>query len=164
MRTGIGTVGLALVALSAATPVRAQGRFGAQLNFAEDADFGLGARVGFALGGELKRKGIEGLVTFDYFFPKAYDYWTVTADGLYHFTPANSSVNPYVGGGVSLGHGSVGGVSPGLSRGGSDVGLNLMAGLRFKAQERLLPFAEARYELKNGGQFILSAGVYFGKA
>ena len=72
----------------------------------------MGARLGFPLGGELKRKGIEGLVTFDSFFPKGFDYWTVTADGLYHFTP----------------------------------------------------FVEARYEIKDGHQFILAAGVYFGKS
>ncbi len=166
MRKTIGAVGLAVVALSTTNSASAQARFGAQLNFAGHANFGMGARVGFPLGGELKRKGIEGLVTFDYFFPDKFDYWTATANGLYHFTPAGSSVKPYIGGGVSLGRGrgSVDGMSPGLSGGGSDVGLNLMGGLRFKAQERLLPFAEARYELKNGGQFILTAGVYFGRA
>ena len=34
-----------------------------------------------------------------------------------------------------------------------------MGGLRFKAQERLLPFVEARYEIMDGHQFILAAGV-----
>ena len=162
MRKAIGAVGLALVALSVASPAGAQGRFGAQLNFAEDADFGLGARVGFPLGGELKRKGIEGLVTFDYFFPKAYNYWTVSADGLYHFTPASSSVKPYVGGGISFGHVSYKTPTPGFGN-DSDFGLNIMGGLRFKAQERFLPFVEARYEIKDGGQFVLAAGAYFGK-
>jgi hypothetical protein len=54
-------------------------------------------------------------------------------------------------------------LTPGLGN-DSDFGLNVMGGLRFKAQERLLPFVEARYEIKDGGQFILTAGVYFGKS
>ncbi len=91
MGKAFGAVGFALVALSMVRPVQAQARFGAQVNYSENTDFGLGARVGFPLGSELKRKGIEGLVTFDYFFPDNFNYWTVTADGLYHFTPANSS-------------------------------------------------------------------------
>jgi opacity protein-like surface antigen len=151
------------MALSLAQSASAQARFGTQLNYAADTHFGLGARVGFPLGEELKRKGIEGLVTFDYFFPKGFTYWTATANGLYHFTPANSSVKPYVGGGLSLGHTSIDGVSPGLNADATDVGLNVAAGLRFKAQDRLLPFIEARYELKRAGQFVLAAGVYFGK-
>ena len=91
MGKAFGAVGFALVALSMVRPVQAQARFGAQVNYSENSDFGLGAWVGFPLGSELKRKGIEGLVTFDYFFPDNFNYWTVTADGLYHFTPANSS-------------------------------------------------------------------------
>ena len=104
MRKMMVAVGLAMATLSVANPASAQVRFGAQLNYAEHTHFGMGARLGFPLGGELKRKGIEGLVTFDYFFPKGFAYWTVTADGLYHFTPASSSVKPYVGGGISYGH------------------------------------------------------------
>ena len=104
MRKMMVAVGLAMATLSVANPASAQVRFGAQLNYAEHPHFGMGARLGFPLGGELKRKGIEGLVTFDYFFPKGFAYWTVTADGLYHFTPASSSVKPYVGGGISYGH------------------------------------------------------------
>ncbi len=150
MRKAVGMIGLAFVALSVVNPVHGQARFGAQVNYAEDTDFGLGARLGFPLGGALKRAGIEGLVTFDYFFPKNFDYWTLTADGLYHFTPASSSVKPYVGGGLSFGRVSYKMATPGFGN-DSDIGLNVMGGLRFKAQERFLPFVEARYEIKDGG-------------
>jgi opacity protein-like surface antigen len=147
-----------LLAGAAVRPAEAQARFGAQLSWAEDTDLGIGARLGFPLGGELKRKGIEGLATFDYFFPDGFDFWEITANGLYHFTQG-SSAKPYVGAGVIFGRYSGG--TPGSDD--SDFGLNLIGGLRFKAQERLLPFIEGRFEVKDGTQFVLSAGVYFGK-
>ena len=139
-------------------PAEGQARFGAQVSWGDDTDFGLGARLGFPFGGELKRKGIEGLATFDYFFPDGFDYWEITANGLYHFTQGTKA-KPYVGGGVVFGRFST--ASPGFDD--SDFGLNLIGGLRFKAQERLLPFIEGRLELKDGSQFVLAAGVYFGK-
>ena len=163
MRNVMKAVGMALVMLSFGQEVSAQVRFGAQLDYAADTDFGLGVRVGVPLGEELKRKGLEGLVTFDYFFPKNFTYWTATANGLYYFTSESSSVKPYVGGGLSLGHSSFDTVSPGIGASATDVGLNVAGGIRFKAQDRLLPFVEARYELKRGGQFIIAAGAYFGK-
>ncbi len=71
-------------------------------------------------------------------------------------------MKPYVGGGISFGHVSYKVTTPGLGN-DSDFGLNVMGGLHFKAQDRFLPFVEARYEIKDGGQFILTAGAYFGK-
>lgn|GEM_PF-5905641 len=53
--------------------------------------------------------------------------------------------------------------SPGPGGSDSDFSLNAIAGLRFKAQDRLLPFVEARLAIKDGSQFVLAAGVYFGK-
>lgn len=79
------------------------------------------------MGGELKRKGIEGLATFDYFFPKGFDFWEITANGLYHFTEG-STVKPYVGAGVIFGRVSAG--TAGFDD--SDFGLNLIGGRRFK--------------------------------
>ncbi len=163
MRNVMKAVGAALLILSLGQEASAQVRFGAQLDYAADTDFGLGVRAGFPLGESLKQKGVEALVTFDYFFPKGFTYWTATANGLYHFTSESSTVKPYVGGGLSLGHSSFDTASPGIGASATDVGLNVAGGIRFKAQDRFLPFVEARYELKRGGQFIIAAGAYFGK-
>lgn len=160
MKNVLASISMLAVAAVVARPVEAQARFGAHLAWAQDADFGIGARVGFPLGDELKRKGIEGLATFDYFFPKGYNLWEVSANGLYHFTQGKQ-VRPYVGAGIVLAHTSVGNSTIGGS--GSDFGFNLLGGVRFKAQERLLPFVEARFELNHGSQFFLAGGVYFGK-
>lgn len=151
---------VAAIGLAFATgrPAEAQARFGAQLTWGDDSDFGIGARLGFPFGGELKRKGLEGLAIFDYYFPDAGNYFEISANALYHFTQG-SDVKPYVGGGVLLGRASGG--SPGFDD--TDFGLNAIGGLRFKAQERLLPFVEARLAIKDRAQFVIAAGVYFGK-
>ncbi|MBM4186057.1 MAG: hypothetical protein FJ206_01980 [Gemmatimonadetes bacterium] len=61
----IAVAAVVLVAASTGQRADAQARFGAQLTWGDDTDFGIGARLGFPFGGELKRKGLEGLVIFD---------------------------------------------------------------------------------------------------
>lgn len=156
-------VAVSMLGLSAiaSRPAEAQVRFGAQVDWAADFDLGIGARLGFPLGDQLKRKGIEGLATFDFFFPgNNVDAWQITANGLYHFTQGESA-KPYVGAGLLYTHSSVSVLGVGASA--SDFGINLLGGLRFKAQERLLPFVEAKLQLGDGSQFMLAGGVYFGK-
>lgn len=157
----VGLMVLGLAAAGAKT-AEAQFRFGAQLSWGDDTDFGIGARANFGLGGLSQRNPIEGQVTFDYFFPDGYDYWELTGNALYRFDTPSESVKPYAGGGVIFAHSSVDVL--GVSDSNSDLGLNLVGGLRFHVKgTTTLPFVEARFEIKDGSQFVLAAGVMFGK-
>ena len=165
----VGTLVLGFAALGAGSAT-AQVRFGANLSWGDDSDLGLGARLNFGLGDMARNQPIEGLVTFDYFFPgessPGFDvtYWTITANAIYRFTERTAAVAPYAGGGVMLGRSSTDPLSPGMGGASSSkVGLHAVGGLRFKTEGTILPFAEARFELKDGAQFVLSGGVYFGQ-
>jgi hypothetical protein len=157
-------------AVAGVTSAGAQVRFGANLSWGSKTDLGLGARLNFGLGDMASNQPVEGLVTFDYFFPgestpgNDVTYWTVTANAIYRFTQRSSSVAPYAGGGVMLGRASSDAVSPGPGGGsGSKVGLHAVGGLRFKTAGTVLPFVEGRLELKDSAQFVLSGGVFFGQ-
>lgn len=164
-----GLAAAGLMALAAA-PAAAQARFGANLSWGDDADLGLGARLSFGVGELAGERPIEGLVTFDYFFPDApsgvdITYWTASGNAIYRFTPRRSGFAPYAGGGLLLVHSSTDVSSPGPGAGGSDtdLGLNLVGGLRFRTAGSIIPFLEARLELADGSQLVLSGGVFFGR-
>ncbi len=167
--------GLALLAVS--RPLEAQARFGANLSWGSDTDIGLGARLGFGLGELTRRNKIEGQATFDYFFPKHFNVWEVTGNGIYHLTNTGT-VAPYLGAGLGYAHASASDqiylanrfVRPGLSvarlgsySSDSKFFLNLLGGVRFKPTGNIQPFAEARAEIGNGSQLVLTGGVYFGR-
>lgn len=164
----VGVVAAGFLALGA-SPAAAQVRFGANLSWGDDTDLGLGARLNFGLGEMARNQPIEGLITFDYFFPDEsspgldFTYWTITGNAIYRFVPRSASVAPYAGGGVMLARSSVDSPSPGVGGSDTSVGLHAVGGLRFKTQGTLLPFVEARFELKDGSQFVLSGGVFFGQ-
>lgn len=143
-----------------ASPAQAQVKFGTVLNWGDDADFGLGAKLNFGVGNITDRANIEGQVAFDYYFPDGFDYWTITGSGIYSLTPSGS-IAPHVGAGLGLARASfdVG------TFGGSDTSLflNLLGGLRFKAIGNVTPFTEARLQIGDGSQFVLSGGVFFGR-
>src|SRR5262249_41281885 len=118
--------------------------------------------------GESVKAPIEGLVTFDYFFPSGFNYWEVSGNGIYKFEIKDSSIKPYAGAGLLIGHFSSDynglcntyGVScPSNTR----ASLNLIGGLRFKGGPRFAPFVEGRLETRSGSQFVITAGAFFGK-
>lgn len=150
-----------------ASVAEGQFRFGANLSWGDDTDLGIGARASFGLGDLVRDQPIEGLVTFDYFFPDDapgvdVSYWEVTANGVYRFVQRTSTVLPYVGGGLVLGRSSVDVTGLGDAS-DTELGLNLLAGIRFGAIGAVIPFAEARFGIKDGSQLILSGGVFFGQ-
>jgi hypothetical protein len=168
MRKVVVLIGIMALAATTARRADAQFRFGANLSWADKTDFGIGARGTFGLGSYAKKQPVEGMVTFDYFFPSgSVNYWEVSGNLLYKFTPRGSSVAPYAGAGVLLGHSSVDAGTvcsvTGVSCSDTGVGLNLIGGLRFKGGPRFLPFVEGRFEAKSGSQFVLTAGAFFGK-
>jgi len=165
----LGLVAVGAVTLTAGRTAEAQVRFGANLSWGGDTDLGLGARLNFGLGSLADSKPIEGLVTFDYFFPDDSfgtdaTYWEISANAIYRFVERGKGITPYAGGGLLLARysASAGTGSPSISD--SDIGLSILGGLRFKTAGTLIPFAEARIDIvADNSQLVLSGGVYFGQ-
>src|SRR2546425_5769207 len=141
--------------------------FGPELNWSSDFDFGIGARGVFPLQSLFPKTPLDGIVSFDYFFPShptgtSYHYWEINGNVAYRFTvPARSSFRPYAGGGLNIIHASAG-PSGGPTVSDTKAGLNLLGGTTFKLKgSKLTPFAEARGEIGGGKTFIITGGVRF---
>lgn len=164
----------AVLAFASAVPASGQAVFGPQLSWGEDSDLGLGARVEVPLanlvtadeGSAASRLRLIG--SFDWFFPgdepQGVDltYWELNANLAYPI-PADG-LRPYAGGGLNIAHANVDVEDNAFFEDASDteVGLNLLAGLQFLVGD-LDAFAEARFELGGGEQFVLSAGILLGR-
>src|SRR5947199_9281007 len=140
--------------------------FGPELNWSSDVDFGIGARGVFPLQSLFPKTPLDGIVSFDYFFPShpsgtSAHYWEINGNVAYRFrVPARSSLGPYAGSGLNIAHasGSAGGVSTSATK----AGLNLLGGTTFKLKgSKLTPFVEGRGEVGGGKTFILTGGVRF---
>ncbi|HKW40406.1 MAG TPA: hypothetical protein VJN39_04090 [Gemmatimonadales bacterium] len=180
MRKWIGRA--VLVVLLAALPVAAHAQrrtttrasspagkpsFGLELNWSSDVDFGIGGRGVFPLESLFPRTPLDGIVSFDYFFPSVPagttgHYWEINGDVGYRFTvPARSTLRPYAGAGLNIAHASAG-PSGGPTVSETKAGLNLFGGTTFKLKgSTLIPFAEARGEVGGGKTFIITGGVRF---
>jgi opacity protein-like surface antigen len=141
-------------------------RFAAELNWSSDVNFGIGGRGVFPLESLFPGTPLDGIASFDYFFPSAPTgtsarYWEINGNVAYRFrVPRGTSLGPYAGGGLNIAHasGSNGTVSNSVTK----AGLNLLGGTTFKLTgSNLTPFAEARGEIGGGKTFILTAGVRF---
>lgn len=153
------TVCAVLAAGAMARPAQAQVAVGPELSFADDWDFGIGARAQFDLGSLFDAEGLEtlqGVASFDYFFPECVDcsYWEINGNALYPFE-LDGDLAPYAGGGLNISRRSIGTVSD------TDAGLNLLGGLDF-ALEGFTMFTEAKIEIGGGNQFVLTVGALFG--
>jgi hypothetical protein len=170
---------LALVCLAvfgfAAGPARAQMTsgsqpaaknvmFGGQVSYATDMKLGVGVRaVGNLEAWVPSAKNISVVGSFDFFFPGTnQSYWELNANGLYRLQIADMpSVAPYVGAGLDIDHYSISSCPATISCSSTNVGLNLLAGTWFKSMGTIVPFVEAKVELRSGTQFIISGGVLF---
>ena len=149
----------------AAAPAR-RTQFAAELDWSSDYDVGIGARVVFGLQSLFPKTPLDGIVSFDYFFPSApagvsAHYWEINGNLAYRFTvPARSSFRPYAGGGLNIAHASAS--SGGVSASDTKAGLNLLGGTTFKLKgSTLTPFVEGRGEIGGGKTFIITGGVRF---
>src|SRR5687768_2239938 len=140
-------------------------RFGAQLNWGNDFDFGVGARVElgmpnlFTSSGPLSRTSLVG--SFDYFFPDCggdCSYWEINGNLTIPITA--SGVDPYVGAGLNVARFSVD--VAGADASNTELGLNLLGGINF-GLGRVAAFGEGRVEIGGGEQFVLTFGIKFGK-
>lgn len=130
---------------------------GAQGNWGEDVDFGVGGRV--VVGLPVQAVSLQAIGEFNYYFPDGFDYWEANGNLVYAITVPNSPATPYVGGGINIAHVEV--EVLGQSASDTEVGLNLLGGVRFEAAPKITPYAEAKYEVQGGEQFFVTAGVAF---
>jgi opacity protein-like surface antigen len=159
----VSLAGFQDAALAAQRPVK----FGVQACFADDVDLGLGGRVVFRPGKAKPVADFEGVASFDFFFPgENLGYWELNFNALYVIPSVKGSVKPYAGGGLNVAHASVddiqifGTTFPGASD--TDIGFNVIGGMKFELQTAAMePFAEVKFELGGGEQFVLTGGLRF---
>lgn len=155
------TAGTAL----AQTPIS----FGAQLNYADDFDLGIGGRVVMDTGTIVE--STRAMASFDFYFPDSAEgvdtgFWEININGHYLIPLENSPVGVYAGAGLHIYNVSVEFDSdvPFFGGAGADdsgAGLNLLGGVDFEVGPAVTPFAELKIELGGAEQFILTGGVRF---
>ncbi len=169
---------LAVLAAPQASQAQAQKsgtRFGVEAAFGANnsVGIGVGAFVKFHLA-ELNEHPITGRASFDWFFPgNSYcggyagcgaHYYKLAGDGLYDIANPNSNVKPYIGAGLEYTHYSYGSGYCGYYGGGCGfgyLGLDLVGGINFAANTKLMPFVELNLAASTGSEFLIKAGVHF---
>ncbi|HEY4320448.1 MAG TPA: hypothetical protein VGM77_04640 [Gemmatimonadales bacterium] len=171
-------LGLAVVTSSASAQAQTSGtRFGVEGAFGlnDNVGIGVGAFVKFHLA-DLSEHPITGRASFDYFFPGSsfcggFDgcgvhYFKVALDGLYDIANAKSNVKPYVGAGLELTRYTFGDsyCGDGFYDGScsySNFGLDLVGGINFAGNSKLMPFVELNLGAGSGSEFLVKAGIHF---
>ncbi|MFO7768013.1 MAG: hypothetical protein R6W82_03530 [bacterium] len=150
------------------TTAQAQMTFGAQASYGGDSDLGVGARVATPLDNFME--GLIGVGSFDIFFPSDqgtgvdFSWYEINLNGHYPIAmQGESSLNPYVGGGLNIAILSISYDSAFVEDYSStEIGLNLLAGSTFAPMDSgMVPFVELRIEMSGGEQFVVSGGIYF---
>ena len=156
-RVFVMVVGCVLTVCTLVFPANAQLRFGAQGNFGDDVDFGVGARMTTDLAAV---KGLSLTGAFDYFFPDGFDYFEVNANATYNFAISNSQFVPYVGGGLTFGRASFD--SKYLSDwSDNEIMPSILGGAKILMNNGMSPFLELRIELSGYEQFVITGGILF---
>src|SRR5256714_367120 len=137
--------------------------FGLQLNWSSDVDFGIGGRGVFPLQSLFPKTPLDGIVSFDYFFPSvpsgvSAHYWEINGNVAYRFTvPGGSSFRPYAGGGLNVAHASAG-PSGGAGLSAPQAGPALLGGTPLTLKgSKLTPYDDGRGGEGGGTAF---EGVY----
>jgi len=158
MRMTIGVAVAALCLAPAALAAQGAPRLGGELSFAQDANAGLGLRFEQPLL-PFWTQDLRLDVTFDYYFPETpINYWELNGDLAWGFPISGSRMSVYVGGGLNVARTGVTG-APGS--GNTDLGINMLVGLRFPTGTRLTPYVELRPELGGGDRLVLTTGLMF---
>ena len=149
---------LAALCLAAGNLAAQAPRLGGQLSFAQDMNAGVGLRLEDFLTPPGPRD-LRLMVAYDYYFPNSpIQYWELNGNVAWGFRLAPARLALYVGGGVNIARSGVRGVPNSAV---TDLGANLLAGLRFATGTRATPYVELRPELGGGNRLVLSAGVMF---
>jgi opacity protein-like surface antigen len=159
MRLKLWAVTAAVLFVAGTATAEAQEvRFAPQVNYGDDTDFGIGARVRLMI--PSIARGVFGVGSFDYFFPDNFNYFELNANMGYMIPGVRGKVHPYAGGGLGYARASAEDCS-GSGCSDSEIGLNLLGGMDIETRSRIMPFVEVRIELGGGEQFVLTGGVYF---
>ena len=160
---GVTAVALAVAATPAVSLAQLPFRLGGQLSWGDDKDLGLGIRYENDLtmfGPAVRNLRVIG--SFDYFFPgNNVNYFEFNANVAWGFSIPGSRIAPYAGGGINIARGSVDLPAPLGDRSDTDVGLNLLGGVKFPALGKFTPYTELRLELSGGDQFVITGGLLF---
>lgn len=165
MRRTLAVVGCLAFLAVGATDLQGQVRFGVQGNWGDDTDFGIGGRLATGLKSLFPATPLEFHASFDYFFPDDegtgadLTYWEINGNVVWMIPVTRAKVAPYAGGGINIAHAAIDFM--GFSADDTQVGLNLLGGIKFKTRTRLAPFVEIRVELSGGEQFVLAGGLLF---
>jgi opacity protein-like surface antigen len=175
---------VAAAGLLGVAPARAGDvQFGPRINVSDDADLGLGADVRWTFLRDDPRLALS--ASFDYFFPEDgneafedalrnfedllpddvplpfdfspdsnVEYWEANLNLTWDFT-TDRVVIPYAGVGVNYGHSRVSAF--GFDSDDSDIGANVLAGVRIHRRF----YVEAKQEAGGGDLFVLTVGVRF---
>lgn len=161
-------VGLSAVVLCLTVAPSAQAqRFGIQVDFGTDTDVGIGARGEFDLLNVFTNRGAFSrafiVASFDYFFIDCNDctYWEINPMLAVPIRITNPNITPYLGGGLNIGHFSQDVGAPFGNVSDTDVGLNLLGGLRFPLGG-VSAYTDARIVVGNNDQLVLTFGLLFG--
>ena len=158
MRITTAAAAVALWLVPAALAAQAPVRLGGQLSLAENTDAGLGLRLEAPLA-PFWTRDLRLNLAFDYFFPDSpLNYWELNGDLAWGLPLSGSRLAVYLGGGLNLAHS---GVSRVPGSGVTDLGVNLLVGLRIPTATRLTPYVELRPELGGGDRLVLTTGVLF---
>ena len=175
-RFAILLAGLALVHL-APTQAEAQVNFGPYVAWGDDSDLGIGGRVDIGLGNAF---GVDSGPFQNLFLNSGVSYFFIDCDSGFDFdevdcsyievngnlavpfTLEGSSIQPYAGSGLNIARVSVEAESGPFEgeESETDVGLNILGGIFFPISD-LRGFAEGKFELGGGEQFVLSGGILF---
>lgn len=168
--TGRAIVLASAFVLASAAPAESQVYLGAEANWAQDFDLGVGLRLDVPVEAVHEQFWITG--SFIYFFPGEsseglpgvqadIEYWEANANARFRIETADGGFTPYIGSGVNLanvsGTVSIAGAGS-TSQSDTKIGLNLLAGVEFgRGPSR--PFLEGRFEVGGGEQFVVAGGI-----
>jgi opacity protein-like surface antigen len=143
--------------VAAAKPLR----LGPQATFITDGStFGVGLRGEYSLATMVPSlTDFRFVGSFDYYFPDVGSSFELNAGVATSFTMPNAPVTPYAGAGLSIFHSSADLGPPVGTVSSTDVGLNILGGVRFRPMGSALPYAEVRLRLGDGSAFIITAGA-----
>lgn len=137
--------------------------FGVQGSWGDDTDLGIGARLELGLPNLLTSEGPLSntflIGSFDWFFPDFCDqfddcsYFELNGNLAVPITA--NTIDPYAGAGLNIARMAV------LGESDTEVGLNLLGGLRFSLGGASA-FGEGRFVLGGSEQFVLTLGVLVG--
>jgi opacity protein-like surface antigen len=135
---------------TAQTQVTVGPRVGFDVANVEELLVGVDARLAY------RDLAVEVQPALDVYLPANGSFVTLSVNALYRVPVNNARVQPYAGGGLGFSF-----FDDATGRDQSDVGLNLVGGLRLPAATAFTPFAQAQITLGSVDLIAFSGGVLF---